>query len=154
MSQHIDSDWYKQVRQHLAKDEAVKPSKKRKKDWDEALTAPTEEEFEARKEKSTDRDWLYIEQRREVYSTVKLAWDIVERSGVVGLVEQWRVEDGLITNRGGRRRKVSIHAALTLWILLAIQRQAQHFQDMGRTIAFGLTPAIWSLLGLERRSST
>lgn len=148
MSQHIDSDWYEQVRQHLAKDEAVKLSKKRKKDWDEALTAPTEEEFEAREEKSTDRDWLYIEQRREVYSTVKLAWDIVERSGVVGLVEQWRIEDGLITNRGGRPRKVSIHAALTLWILLAIQRQAQHFQDMGRKIAFGLTPAIWELLGL------
>lgn len=72
----------------------------------------------------------------------------MERSGVVGLVQQWRIEDGLITNRGGRPRKVSIHAALTLWLLLAIQREAQHFQDMGRKIAFGLTPAIWDLLGL------
>ena len=148
MSQY-ESDWYEQVRQLLAKDEAVKPLKERKKAWVEALVAPSETELEVREEKTADRDWLYIEQRREVYSTVKLAWDIVERSGVVGLVEQWRVEDGLITNKGGRPRKVSIHAALTLWILLAIQRQAQHFQDMGRTIAFGLTPAIWSLLGLE-----
>lgn len=148
MSQHIDSDWYEQVRQLLAQDEAVKPPKKRKKDWDEALVAASEKELEERDEKANDRDWLYIEQRREVYSTVKLAWDIVERSGVVGLVEQWRIEDGLITNRGGRRRKVSIHAALTLWLLLAIQREAQHFQDMGRKIAFGLTPAIWELLGL------
>lgn len=148
MSQH-ESDWYEQVRQHWAKADATKPSKGRKKARDEALVAPSETELEAREEKAKDRDWLYIEQRREVYSTVKLAWDIVDRSGVVGLVEQWRVEDGLITNRGGRRLKVSIHAALTLWLLLAIQRQAQHFQDMGRTIAFGLTPAIWSLLGLE-----
>ena len=148
MSQH-ESDWYEQVHQHWAKADATKPSKKRKKAWDEALVAPSEKELEEREEKAKDRDWLYIEQRREVYSTVKMAWDIVERSGVVDLVKQWRIEDGLITNRGGRPRKVSIHAALTLWLLLAIQRQAQHFQDMGRTIAFGLTPAIWSLLGLE-----
>lgn len=148
MSQH-ESDWYEQVRQHWAKADATKPSKKRKKAWDEALVAPSEKELEEREEKAKDRDWLYIEQRREVYSTVKMAWDIVERSGVVDLVKQWRIEDGLITNRGGRPRIVSIHAALTLWLLLAIQRQAQHFQDMGRTIAFGLTPAIWSLLGLE-----
>ena len=148
MSQH-ESDWYEQVRQHWAKADATKPSKGRKKAWVEALVAPSETELEAREEKAKDRDWLYIEQRREVYSTVKLAWDIVDRSGVVGLVEQWRVEDGLITNRGGRRLKVSIHAALTLWLLLAIQREAQHFQDMGRKIAFGLTPAIWDLLGLK-----
>ena len=148
MSQHIASDWYEQVRQHWAKAEATAPSKKRKKAWDEALVAPSETELEAREEKSRDRDVLFIEQRREVYSTVKMAWDIVDRSGVVGLVEQWRVEDGLITTKGGRPRLVSIHAALTLWTLRAIQREAQHFQDMGRVVAFGLTPAIWDLLGL------
>lgn len=148
MSQHIASDWYEQVLQHRAKAEAATPSKKRKKDWDEALVAPSEKELEAREEKAKDRDWQYIEQRREVYSTVKRAWNIVERSGVVELVEQWRIEDGLVTNKGGRPRAVSIHAALALWLLRAIQREAQHFQDMGRVVAFGLTSRIWDLLGL------
>lgn len=147
MLQH-ESDWYEQVLQHRAKAEAATPSKKRKKDWDEALVAPSEKELEAREEKAKDRDWQFIEQRREVYSTVKRAWDIVERSGVVELVEQWRIEDGLVTNKGGRPRAVSIHAALALWLLRAIQREAQHFQDMGRVVAFGLTPRIWDLLGL------
>ena len=105
MSQHYESEWLAQVRQHWAKADATKSSKGRKKAWDEALVAPSEKELEAREEKAKDRDWLYIEQRREVYSTVKLAWDIVERSGVVELVKQWRIEDGLITNRGGRRLK-------------------------------------------------
>lgn len=148
MSQHHENDWMAQVRQHWAKANATKPSKRRKKEWDLALTEPSEKELEEREEKASDRDWLYIEQRREVYSTVKLAWDIVERSGVVELVEQWRIEDGLATNKGGRPRAVSIHAALALWLLRAIQREAQHFQDMGRVVAFGLTSAIWDLLGL------
>lgn len=114
MSQHYESEWLAQVRQHWAKADATKPSKGRKKAWDEALVAPSETELKAREEKSRDRDFLFVEQRREVYSTVKMAWDIVDRSGVVGLVEQWRVEDGLITTKGGRPRLVSIHAALTL----------------------------------------
>lgn len=83
MSQHYESEWLAQVRQHWAKADATKSSKGRKKAWDEALVAPSETELEAREEKAKDRDWLYIEQRREVYSTVKLAWDIVDRSGVV-----------------------------------------------------------------------
>ena len=83
MLQH-ESDWYEQVRRHRAKAEAATPSKKRKKDWDEALVAPSEKELEAREEKAKDRDWLYIEQRREVYSTVKLAWDDDAGGGEVG----------------------------------------------------------------------
>lgn len=148
MSQHSDSHWLAQVRQHRASADNTRPTKRRKKEWDEALVAPTEGELEERREKSRDRDLLYIEQRREVYSTVKIAWDIVDRSGVVDLVEQWRVEDGLITTKGGRPRSVSIHAALTLWTLRAIRREAQHFQDIGRVVAFGLTRKIWELLGL------
>lgn len=72
MSQNHESEWLAQVRQHWAKAEAAKrPKKRNKKSWDLALAEPSEKELEARQDKATDRDWLYIEQRREIYSTVK-----------------------------------------------------------------------------------
>ena len=46
MSQHYESEWLAQVRQHWAKADATKSSKGRKKAWDEALVAPSEKELE------------------------------------------------------------------------------------------------------------
>ncbi len=149
MSDHLDSNWYREYLAKRGEKDGDAKTTRAKKEWDEALTELTPEEKKQREKEADDRDFVYLESPKEVFSVVRRAWKLVETSGVVDLVQRWRVEDGLRTNKGGRKRIVSIHVALTLWVLLAMRRKSQHFQEMGRILAFGLTPAMWDMFSLK-----
>ena len=118
MSDHLDSNWYREYLAKRGEKDGDAKTTRAKKEWDEALTALTPEEKKQREKEADDRDFVYLESPKEVFSVVRQAWKLVETSGVVDLVQRWRVEDGLRANKGGRKRIVSIHVALTLWVLL------------------------------------
>ena len=56
-------------------------------------------------------------QTQENFSQLKYAADLVDASGVVELVEKWRIEDGLQVGRGGRKPYVTIRTAIVLSLI-------------------------------------
>lgn len=63
-----------------------------------------------------------------------------DTSGVVELVENWRIEDGLQTGRGGRPQYVTIRTAIVLWVHMALTKRPQLVARMSEVVAFGMKP--------------
>ncbi|CCI83971.1 hypothetical protein [Corynebacterium otitidis] len=79
-------------------------------------------------------------QTQENFSQLKYAADLVDTSGVVELVENWRIEDGLQTGRGGRPQYVTIRTAIVLWVHMALTKRPQLVARMSEVVAFGMKP--------------
>lgn len=59
---------------------------------------------------------------------------------MVELVENWRIEDGLQTGRGGRPQYVTIRTAIVLWVHVALTKRPQLVARMSEVVAFGMKP--------------
>ena len=59
---------------------------------------------------------------------------------MVELVENWRIEDGLQTGRGGRPQYVTIRTAIVLWVHMALTKRPQLVARMSEVVAFGMKP--------------
>ncbi|WKK61324.1 hypothetical protein QYQ98_09990 [Corynebacterium sp. P3-F1] len=90
-----------------------------------------------------------IEEAPVVFSHMQRAQRIVDASGVVPLIEQWRIDDGLRVGQGGRPAEVSTRTALTLWVYQALIQGPSLKSHMARTVAFRINGKLWGLLGLK-----
>ena len=79
-------------------------------------------------------------QTQENFSQLKYAAGLVDASGVVELVEGWRIEDGLQTGRGGRPQFVTTRTAIVLWVHMALTKRPQLVARMSEVVAFGMKP--------------
>lgn len=79
-------------------------------------------------------------QTQENFSQLKYATDLVDASGVVELVENWRIEDGLQKGRGGRPSYVTTRTAIVLWVHMALTKRPQLVARMSEVVAFGMKP--------------
>lgn len=90
-----------------------------------------------------------IEEAPVVFSHMQRAQRIVDVSGVVPLIEQWRIDDGLRVGQGGRPAEVSTRTALTLWVYQALIQGPSLKSHMARIVAFRTHGKLWGLLGLK-----
>lgn len=74
---------------------------------------------------------------------------IVDTSGVIDMIEDWRVADGYDANKGGRPRIVPLRAALIIMLALGIQNSPQHVTRGRDILCEQTTPKAWELLGLN-----
>ena len=75
MSDHLDYNWYREYLAKRGEKDGDAKTTRAKKEWDEALTELTPEEKKQREKEADDRDFVYLESPKEVFSVVRRAWN-------------------------------------------------------------------------------
>lgn len=81
-------------------------------------------------------------------SLVRKTATIVDTSGVVDMISQWRVDDGFDKSKGGRPRIVSDRTAIILMLVLGIQSSALHVTRARDILCHQTTQNAWEELEL------
>lgn len=82
---------------------------------------------------------------------LKVAFEVVDSSGVMDKWEMWRREDGYSDARPGRPKDVPERSMLALLMLLAIEGSALHITRARDIIVYRATPEALTQLGLPQR---
>lgn len=83
---------------------------------------------------------------------VKRTAHIVDTSGVIDMIDGWRVADGYDANKGGRPRIVPLRTALIIMLALGLQGTPQHVTRGRDILCEQTTKAAWELLDLPTES--
>lgn len=73
---------------------------------------------------------------------------IVDSSGVMDMIEKWRIVDGYDKNKGGRPRYIPLRSALIIMLVLGIQSQPHHITRGRDILCYQTTKNAWDALGL------
>lgn len=79
------------------------------------------------------------------------AGQIVDSSGVVGMIEKWREDDGFTEKKGGRPRIIPLRSALIVMLCLGIQAEPHHVTRGRDILVHQTTKKAWEALGLPVR---
>ncbi len=80
-------------------------------------------------------------------ATVKQAAAVVDKSGMVPLLEMWEEEDR--THPGGRPPYLSMRATLILWLIVANEQEPMHIKRMRNILQKRLTPKACAILDIS-----